>query len=139
MWMEDLCDRGSGMGGSGSMGKLEKGTGDTMRLRRGVDKGVEARSVDPLGIFVVAKMSTTATFVFCTWRSSPPDVRVSADQPSPLYLLLFIPYTLSPCLTNLHTQVWPQPIYRRREERTILQQKPLHHVNPPRMAMRDIN
>jgi len=77
------------MGGSGSMGKLEKGTGDTMRLRRGLDKGVEARSVDPLGILVVARMSTIATFVFCTWRSSPPDVRVSADQPSPLSMYCY--------------------------------------------------
>jgi len=44
------------MGGSGSMGKLEKGTGDTLHLWRGLDKGVEASSVGSPGIFVVASM-----------------------------------------------------------------------------------
>jgi hypothetical protein len=39
------------------MGKLEEGTGDTLRLRRGLDKGVEASSVDPLGKSVVARIS----------------------------------------------------------------------------------
>jgi hypothetical protein len=45
------------MGWSGSMGKLEKGTGDTLHLWRGLDKGVEACSIDPLGKSVVARIS----------------------------------------------------------------------------------
>jgi hypothetical protein len=45
------------MGGFRSMGKLEEGTGDTLRLRRGLDKGVEASSVNPPGICVVARTS----------------------------------------------------------------------------------
>ena len=45
------------MGGSGRMGKLEEGTGDTLRLWRGLDKGVEASSVDELGISVVVRQS----------------------------------------------------------------------------------
>ena len=40
MWMEDLRDWGSGVGRLRSMGKLEEGTGDTLRLRWGLDKGV---------------------------------------------------------------------------------------------------
>ena len=45
------------MGGFGSMGKLEEGTGDTLHLWRGLDKGVEACSIDPLGKSVVARIS----------------------------------------------------------------------------------
>jgi hypothetical protein len=95
MWMEDLCDWGSGMGGFGSMGKLEKGTGDTLHLWRGLDKGVEACSIGQLGKSVVARVSAMqhqTAFIVARGNLRHPTSEFPQINRPRLYELLFIPY-----------------------------------------------